>query len=73
MTREEEIDNEAKRNFFLTKEEEIAFLIGAEWADRTMIGKACEWLRKNAQFYWGASKNKMIDDFKQAMMEENKD
>ena len=69
MTREEEIDNEAKRNFFLTKEEEIAFLIGAEWADRTMIGKAYEWLRENAQFYWGASKNKMIDDFKQAMEE----
>ena len=46
MTREQEIDNEAKRNFFLTKEEEIAFLIGAEWADRTMIDKACEWLSK---------------------------
>ncbi len=50
------------------------FIAGAEWADLTMINKACEWLAKNVNTYlystWNDSlrcSGKMLDDFKKAM------
>lgn len=57
------------------------FEAGAQWADETMIEKACEWMEKNARnardYVWhdeamcGAGvTDKFINDFKQAMMEE---
>ena len=30
---------------------ECAFTKGAEWADRTMLDKVCEWLRENIDLY----------------------
>jgi hypothetical protein len=39
------------------------FVRGAEWADRTMLDRACEWLR-----YYGM-KVETIDAFRRAMEE----
>ncbi len=30
---------------------ECAFTKGAEWADKTMLDRACEWLKKNIDLY----------------------
>ena len=49
MTRKEEIKEIAQKemskypNFCITAP---AFRMGAEWADHTMIDKACEWLKE---------------------------
>ena len=52
------------------------FEYGAEWADKTLIRKACEWLKDNASNYIiehlyssivDFKEDKMIEDFKQAM------
>lgn len=46
MTREEEI-KEARHEWYLRTQDAdfcAGFQKGAEWADRTMIDKACEWL-----------------------------
>lgn len=48
MTREEERLEQAK--FYIdkgVKDSHRHFLRGAEWADSTMIDKACEWLEEN--------------------------
>lgn len=49
------------------------FVKGAEWADKTMIEKACEWLKENLQDYinddW-TSEPDFIKEFKQAMTED---
>ena len=60
MTRKEEIKQSAFERFvnnkngsmnFIESQYEIAkvqaFVIGAKWADTTMIYKACEWLKDN--------------------------
>ena len=47
MTREEEIKSEAdwyEGNYKSLQKQ--CFIEGAEWADKTMIAKACEWLNK---------------------------
>lgn len=59
----------------------VAFLRGAEWADKTLINKACKWLKENKDNYAypvyegdtltdecfvGES---LIDDFRKAMEE----
>lgn len=57
-----------------------AFLVGAKWADETMIEKACEWLESNARFYLKAEGVvitydyvEMIRHFKEAMKGGNDD
>lgn len=53
MTREKEITKEAKKfakeidDWEIAEDVQDAFEQGARWADRTMIEKACEWLRTN--------------------------
>ena len=54
MTRKEEIKEMAKvkaSHITSDKDMQVAFAdalrSGAEWADRTMIEKACEWLKSN--------------------------
>lgn len=47
---------------------------GAKWADKTMIDKACLWLRETAHFYVSdftgeLDDNGLIEDFKKAMEE----
>lgn len=44
------------------------FKEGAEWADKTMIEKACEWLSDNMKCY-AAFDWEMIKDFRKAMEE----
>lgn len=45
MTREEEINKEAYR-VSCNGDEFSSFIQAAEWADKTMIIKACEWLEE---------------------------
>ena len=63
MTRSEQI-KQAAENTFLIEEEtmsldeqsdmilrQVGFKFGAKWADKTMIDKACEWLKLHAIKY----------------------
>ena len=69
MTREEQIVNECAKERSVS--EERAFKKGAEWADRTMIDRACEWLETNLEYSsQEISKNHQdwfIEMFKKAM------
>ena len=51
--------------------EHTAFLQGAKGADKTMIDKACEWLKDHIDFEhnYPNSKEEFINDFKKAMEE----
>jgi len=42
-----------------------AYIKGAEWADRTMLNRVCEWLKENLPIY--AQPNTFIDEFIKAM------
>ena len=44
MTRREEIEKAA--NEFYKGDEVSTFVVAAQWADKTMIDKACQWLMK---------------------------
>ena len=53
-----------------------AFEEGAEWADKTMIEKACDWLKENIWVYINYEscsgeelENDVIEDFRKAMEE----
>ena len=46
MIRQEEIEKEAYR-VSNNGDEYTSFIQGAEWADKTMIEKACKWLKEN--------------------------
>ena len=85
MTRREEIEQQAEEyrqpyrdgGYRLSsKDVRDAFEEGAEWADKTMIEKACEWLKENIWVYInyeGCSgeelENDVIEDFRKAMEE----
>lgn len=50
----------------------IGFRRGAEWADKTMLEKACMWLENNAEDFTidgGLSIENLIYSFKKAMKE----
>ena len=72
MTREEEIKKEAHRVSY-NGDEFSSFILGAEWADETMIERAAEWLCMNMTSveYFGIngniSKPAFIRQFKKAM------
>lgn len=75
MTRREKEIHKAsiswKDEVIIVKEEK-AFVAGAQWADKTMIEKACEWIIENMPHY--VSKDytyevDMADDFRKAMEE----
>ena len=84
MTRKEEIKqaaeeyyNEVKYLSDLSAFPIAAFKEGAEWADRTMIEKVCEWLEDNIYDYLYINrdfneadyKNELIEDLRKAMEE----
>ena len=50
MTREEQIEKEARLVSY-NGDEFTSFIQGAEWADKTMIEKACRWLEENIDAY----------------------
>ena len=79
MTRKEEIaraskDYHIKRHPNFTFGEYLAFIDGAQWADRTMIEKACEWLHtalyldhERSIEHRYATLEDLLNDFRNAM------
>lgn len=82
MTREEEIIETAK--FIYSPSSgipqplpmRVGFIEGAKWADKTMIEKACNWLKENISNYvdvyvsdYYIYDDKLAEDFKKAMEE----
>ena len=49
MTRREEIEKAA--NEFYKGDEVSTFVVAAQWADKTMIDKACDWIQCMALDY----------------------
>ena len=84
MTRKEEIENAAKQKYpyeggtkgTICEWSIPIFIQGAEWADKTMIEKVCEWLKLNAEDYVVTCYDKgeldsegLLMDFRKAMEE----
>lgn len=76
MTRKEQITQQAVKDYPRFAERRVGFIAGAEWADKTMIDKACEWLKKYRQdtydgtgYIAGIVNDKTIEDFRKAMEE----
>ena len=77
MTRKEEIDKEANSfaNTVSVGEEETAknwsaFISGAEWADKTMLDKVCEWLEDNIYDYLYINRDFNEADYKYGFIED---
>ncbi len=72
MTRDKEIQKAAKEiaqdieDWEIAEDIEDAFMEGALWADRTMIDKACEWLKENMPNKFEDVQN-YVDYFRKAM------
>jgi hypothetical protein len=68
MTREEEIENAWMYKHFQSNHryDEKTFREAVEWADKTIIDKACDWLLKGGYF---VNNTETINDFKRAMEE----
>lgn len=67
MTREEQIQNYAYNNCIAEDVDDTSYSLivsAIEWADETMIEKACKWLLDGGYF---VNNTETIDDFKQAM------
>ena len=74
MTREEEMwEAVEKEHGVLSRREAFVTLTAMKWADKTMIEKACEWLKDSLINYWSrvnADSSNFIKDFKKAMEDE---
>lgn len=81
MTRDEEIrraagnvairDNKGQyAHGFLMQALREAFTEGAQWADRTMIERASQWLKENLDDYLDVGVTFLVSDFKKAMQNE---
>jgi hypothetical protein len=77
MTREEQIEKEAKRVSY-NGDEFNSFIQGAEWADESMIEKMYKWLEtidfemeymNSSDGYTFFDKEKFINDFRKTMEE----
>lgn len=81
MTRKELIKKTAAERASIATEDKglryLDFVNTAEWADKTMIEKACEWLKDNVNDYldwydWEecrVNKDNLLYDFRKAMEE----
>lgn len=83
MKRREEIENAAKQKYpyeggtkgIICEASIPIFIQGAEWADKTMIEKACDWMKEQVyQEYGGGPLERLIPDtrieeFRKAMEE----
>lgn len=74
MTREEEIERAAEAfDIKIISNPWTLFQKGAEWADRLMVEKACEWLRNNWYKYINIDADGVVcfghweNDFRKAM------
>jgi hypothetical protein len=67
MTRDEQMwEAVAKEHGDLSMRDALVTLTAMEWADRTMIEKACQWLLRGGYF---VNSNETIEDFRKAMEE----
>ena len=57
MTRREEIEKAARE--FYKGDEVSTFVVAAQWADRTMIEKACQWITEHIDIPY---EGEFIDD-----------
>lgn len=66
MKRSEEIEKAAQKSEWISKSLNLrsAFVEGAEWADKTMLDRACEWLKKNIDLYAYESSNTHYPEIK---------
>lgn len=46
-----------------------SFIAGAKWADKTMLDKACEWLKEVFSVYEDLTDYNPMEDFRKAMEE----
>ena len=70
MTREEERIEAAKANYPEDAILRRACEVGAKWADKTIIDKACEWIdRNNPPIIGGDYWEDFIEAFRKAMEE----
>ena len=84
MKRREEIRQEAHRKYpyeggikgLICENSIPIFIQGAEWADKTMIDKACKWLlnidydgRRYRDFWEEFNEELFVNDFRKAMEE----
>ena len=79
MTRKEEREQFAAESIkgadklygykYSIKDVECACLLGAEWADKTMLDKVCEWVKKHYIEYAHnrLGQEYMIDDLRESM------
>ena len=73
MNRKEEIQNKLLELIEHVKDapkKEALAAVGldmAEWADKTMINKACEWLEEEIYVFCLEQKKEMIENFKKSM------
>lgn len=67
MTRAQEIKKEAWENKEIDFPHE--FIRGAEWADHTLIDKACEWLLEQEETIGISFQEDFIERFRKAMQE----
>lgn len=68
MARREEIEKAA--NEFYKGDEVSTFVVAAQWADKTMIEKACEWIQKEVlEDYPYVIWPDVVEDFRKAMEE----
>ena len=59
---------ECEEDYFLNEEKvSVIFEAGAEWADKTMIEKACKWLEKNIAELTGVDSYAITESFKKYM------
>ena len=77
MTRREEIENAAKQKYpyeggikgLICENSIPIFIQGAEWADKTMIEKACEWLFENVYDYLNPEDQERVESFRKYLEE----
>ena len=75
MTRKEDIKLTARKYCFDDYTAMLSFITGAEWADETMIEKACKWLKNYAHTFVSETtgdlnEDELINTFRKAMKEE---
>ena len=73
MTREEQIIEEAQKhglNCMSRINYQDGFIEGAKWADKTMIDKACEWLRANIDLY-ADTRRSLFSNYQEVYLTDN--
>jgi hypothetical protein len=67
MTRREEIEKVA--NEFYKGDEVSTFVVAAQWADKTMIEKATQWLFENVYDYLNPEDQERVESFRKYLEE----